>query len=676
MSAAGQLLLAGGGHSHALVLKRWAMQPQRRPQHSITLVNRTSSALYSGMVPGLIAGLYQRDELAIDLRQLCDRAGVAFVEAEITGLNLQQKCLSLRNRPQLHFDLLSLDVGAESRPSATGIPIKPLEASLAFLENEGERDPRPLRVIGAGAAGLEVVLALRRRWPERALQLQQRRGQLDPTLQQVLQQARITLIDDDAPHSGPCLLCTGSQGPAWLATAGLPLDPDGRIRTDRCLRVEGHPSLFASGDCAVISTAPRPASGVWAVRAGRPLATNLEAACQDRPLRPWHPQRQALQLIGSDQDAAWARWGAWRLGPSPLLWRLKQHIDRTFMDGFQQPAAMADAAPMACRGCAAKLPAQPLAAALDRVGLGGKPEDAAPLDEHPGLLQSMDGFPALVSDPWLNGRLTALHACSDLWACGAAVTSAMATITLPMLPGDEQQELLVQTLSGIRSVLDEQGAELIGGHTMESRSATPVPASLGIQITLTVNGTSSSNKPWRKSGLRRGDALLISRPLGTGVLFAGAMAGATSARDLDTALSGMACSQHTLLQQVEPVREAIHACTDITGFGLLGHLGEMLESDSGLTVQLDGHAIPAYPGVLDLFDRGVSSTLAPSNRASWRWLDGPVRVNQPPSASLLELLVDPQTCGPLLLACSRGAAKQLIQDGPWIQIGSATDAHG
>ena len=170
------------------------------------------------------------------------------------------------------------------------------------------------------------------------------------------------------------------------------------------------------------------------------------------------------------------------------------------------------------------------------------------------LLQSMDGFPALVSDPWLNGRLTALHACSDLWACGAHVSSAMATITLPMVSANEQQELLVQTLAGIRSVLDEQGAELIGGHTMESRSASPVPASLGVQITLTVNGNSPQS-PWLKSGLQPGDALLISRPLGTGVLFAGAMTGATKAADLDAALKGMACSQHTLLEQIEPIRE-------------------------------------------------------------------------------------------------------------------------
>jgi selenide,water dikinase len=250
----------------------------------------------------------------------------------------------------------------------------------------------------------------------------------------------------------------------------------------------------------------------------------------------------------------------------------------------------------------------------------------------------------------------------------------MTTITLPLVSAKEQQELLVQTLAGIRSVLDEQGAELIGGHTMESRSATPVPASLGVQITLTVNGDSPQS-PLLKSGLQPGDALLISRPLGTGVLFAGAMSGATKAADLDAALQTMTCSQHTLLEQIEPMRDGIHACTDITGFGLLGHLGEMLQNCPRLTVELNGSAIPAYPGALELFERGISSSLAPSNRAAWRWLEGLVQLQQTPSAALLELLVDPQTCGPLLLACNREAATQLTQSGPWIQIGSATAGH-
>ena len=102
----------------------------------------------------------------------------------------------------------------------------------------------------------------------------------------------------------------------------------------------------------------------------------------------------------------------------------------------------------------------------------------------------------------------------------------------------------------------------------------------------------------------------------------------------------------------------------------------MLQSHPELTVQLDGSAIPAYPGALNLLEGGLSSSLAPSNRAAWRWLDGPVQLQQQPSSALLELLVDPQTCGPLLLACTSAAAAELTEMGPWIQIGTATAAHG
>ena len=101
----------------------------------------------------------------------------------------------------------------------------------------------------------------------------------------------------------------------------------------------------------------------------------------------------------------------------------------------------------------------------------------------------------------------------------------------------------------------------------------------------------------------------------------------------------------------------------------------MLQNSPDLTVHLDGPAIPAYPGALELFERGISSTLAPSNRAAWRWLEGPVQLRDHASPALLELLVDPQTCGPLLLACTSKAAAQLTRNGPWLQIGNATAAH-
>ena len=696
------LVLAGGGHSHALVLRRWAMHPERRPRRPVILVNRHSTALYSGMVPGLIAGIYQRQDAAIDLRHLAARAGVALVIAEITGVDRTGKRLELSQRPPLRFGLLSLDVGAETRPSG-GMPIKPLEPALAFLEAEDLEKPAgdaaPFCVVGSGLAAVEVVLALRHRWPERSLRLQAFPKRLEARVLQVLKRHRIELQPADAPLPGPSLHCTGSRAPSWLQATGLPLDQNGRLLTDHHLQVEGETLIFASGDCAVIRSDPRPASGVWAVRSARPLAANLEARCRGGSTRPWRPQRQALQLLGIPGSApqALALKGHWRLGPFRWLWWWKQRIDRRFMAGFQQLQTMDSIDPdasMACRGCAAKLAASPLTAALAESGLRSaaqQPEDAAELlpagTAGSSWLQSVDGFPALLSDPWRNARLTALHACSDLWASGAMVTSAQAVITVPALSSPLQSELLRQTLAGLQSALEPQGAALIGGHTLEARHPTPAPASLGMQVTLCVNGQvrrKHTGTGWSKRGLRHGDRLLLSRPLGTGVLFAAAMQGAADAEDLDRAERMMGSSQHPLLEELlreETEQEELHACTDITGFGLLGHLGEMLDDDCRL--QLDAVKIPSLNGALELLEAGHCSSLAPANRSAWRWLDAPagkagprihlnlegLRIGGSRHRALLELLVDPQTCGPLLIGCSETLAMRLESLHSWHRIG-------
>ena len=175
------LLLAGGGHSHALLLRRWSMRPHKRPQGLITLVSRSSTALYSGMVPGLIAGLYQREQVEVDLRDLADQAGVALVIAEITGLDIAARRLQLRGRADLPYDQLSLNLGAITRatPAAVDglVPIKPLETALAFLQQQDLAMTSPavantsFWVVGSGLAAVETVLALRQRWPERPWKL-------------------------------------------------------------------------------------------------------------------------------------------------------------------------------------------------------------------------------------------------------------------------------------------------------------------------------------------------------------------------------------------------------------------------------------------------------------------------------------------------------------------------
>ncbi|QBE67829.1 Selenide water dikinase [Synechococcus sp. WH 8101] len=702
MAASDQhLLLAGGGHSHALVLRRWAMQPRRRPPGLITLVSRSRTSLYSGMIPSLIAGHYQRGDVSLDLAALADRAGIAFVQAEITGIDPHNQQLLLQGRPALPYRRLSCNLGCltpalEGAVAIDTVAIKPLEPALAWLEvqdAEGgaaadlDAPAPPLTVVGSGLAALEVVLALRQRWPQRRLQLQARNlDRLPASLRSALRRARIQLLAAEHKLCGPVLNCSGSRAPSWLAASGLPCDGRGRLRTNASLQVLGHPEILAAGDCAVIDAAPRPPSGVWAVRAALPLAQTLEALATGRTPPSWRPQRRALQLLG-DRPQAWALWGPFWFGPQRWIWHWKQRIDRRFMARLQPLNAMASAAEgaqqaaMLCRGCAAKLPAQPLQRALARAGLdrlGRLPEDAQCLgrdDQGQLLLQSVDGFPALLSDPWLNARLTTLHACSDLLACGARPHSAQAVVTLPAVAEGLQQHLLSQTLAGIRDALSEQGADLIGGHTLEARSsgpeAIPSPISLGLQVSLSVQGAVAPERFWPKRGLQAGDQLWLSRPLGTGVLFAAAMAGAAAAADLERAQQQMNQSQHelveTLQQLVTTKPGAIHAATDITGFGLLGHLLEMLPPDRSRRIQLHADAIPALPGALALLEQGIASSLAPANRQAWSALDpngdqaaavtlqlGTIQPGSSAHRALLELLVDPQTCGPLLIASDPG----------------------
>ena len=672
------LVLAGGGHSHALLLRRWLMRPRLRPGNTaVMLVSRCSTALYSGMVPGVVAGFYSREQASIDLRQLCRQAGVAFVQAEILGLDPGGRELQLRHRPPLRFDRLSLDVGAVTpAPLLAGEQtVKPLEPFLQWLEQR--RPEQPLCIRGGGAAALELALALRSR--RFAVELLLRGGTLhlgsaaaNARGQRLLHQAGIPVqrhVPADAPAD---LACTGSQAPTWLATSGLPVEPaSGRVLTDATLAVQGHPALFACGDCAVIAAAPRPPSGVWAVRAAPLLAENLCRSLAEpaRPLLPWRPQAVALQLLATAErpsPRALASYGPLAIGPAGWIWRWKDRIDRHFMAGFAAAPAMGAgvaAEPMACRGCAAKLAAAPLASALTRLNAAPPSAEDAALVGHDAdgalLLQSVDGFPALLDDPWLNARLTTLHACSDLWASGADVRSVQALVTLPEASPQLQEEWLLQTLAGVRSVLDPIGAALVGGHTLEGRDGA------GLALALTVNGRAPAERHWPKGPLQPGLALLLTRPIGSGVLFAAAMVGAAQPAWLDEALAVMQADQSGLVALL--TRHGTRACTDITGFGLLGHLGEMLAPQ--LAVELNAEAIPAYTGALQLLEQGFSSTLAPSNAASLTLLEpsGPVRLVGDAGAARVQLLIDPQTCGPLLAAVpeamAQGALAELQRSG-------------
>ncbi len=699
------------------------MNPKLKPAGMITLVNKESTTIYSGMFPGVLAGKYKIDKILIDLRTIASKAGVSFVMAEIEGIDLKKKKLLLVGRPEIEYSLLSLNIGTKTNLNSRSlirrdkdlvVPIKPFSESYKFIVaqdiHKDDSLAKPFVIIGGGFAGIEIAFSLRKRWPKRSILLKVKSGRkINKNLLRYLKDLNIEITQKNPSISYPRLICTGNKSYDWIKDSGLPIDKNGRVLTKKTLQVLNYPELFAVGDCGVIKHHFRPSSGVWAVRSAKPLAKNLELISKGLKLEEWKPQRKAIQLLdinfANKESKAFISWGGVVMGPYNFLSRLKELIDKKFISKFYlikkiDSEMFSGTEMIKCRGCAAKLAFIPLKSALNKLDLIETSTDDSInigiLKSSKTLIQSVDGFPSLVSDPWLNGRLLAFHSCSDIWACGGSVISAQSVVKLPSLQNHLQQELLFQLLEGINSALTIQGAKLIGGHTLESRKISEEPFSLDIESSLMVNGIIDEKKYfWSKGGMEKGDQILISRPLGTGIIFAAFMNGQIKPHLLDLVLKEMNRSQHYIVNYINQLTninlhsKIINACTDITGFGLLGHLSEMLESTNNdklkknlepLKIILELDNIPVYDGVKELIDQGFESSLAPSNEIFLKNIDGDKNLrfdlvsnnffsNESFYNKMLKILIDPQTCGPLVVSCSPIHAQKLIVKGPWIKIG-------
>ncbi|MDF1729731.1 MAG: selenide, water dikinase SelD, partial [Sulfitobacter sp.] len=332
-------------------------------------------------------------------------------------------------------------------------------------------------------------------------------------------------------------------------------------------------------------------------------------------------------------------------------WQWKDRSDRAVMDKLDELPAMKRAAPPSqmaegvseilkaaplCGGCGAKvgggLLRDALGAAVPQAG-----DDAAILPQPGGGFQviSTDHLRAFVEDPFQMARIAAVHALGDVWSMGATPQVALASIVLPRLSADLQARTLTEITDAARDVLAEAGAELVGGHT-----------TMGAELTIgfTVTGLRDS-PPITQGGARPGDRLILTRPIGSGVILAGDMQGQARGVEVAALLTSMGRGQG----QAAKILSAAHAMTDVTGFGLAGHLAAMCRA-SGVKATLWQDQIPVHPGARRLADLGIASTLAPVNRA-----DAQVAGKEDP------LLHDPQTAGGLLAAVAPEDAEGLLQ---------------
>jgi len=724
------LVLIGGGHSHAIALRKFGMNPV--PGVRLTLITDVTDTPYSGMLPGYVAGLYSFDDCHIDLRPLANFAGARLVVDQAIGLDLQNNRVICAHRPAIAFDLLSIDIGstptAASVPGAAeyAIPVKPISQFLSrwdalvetLTQQAGDRQNArsgrslSLGIVGGGTGGVELALAVQSRMqqigkqsgvflPDPTLHLFQRGHELMPErrpwvrrkMQRILANRGVQLHLNQAVsdvgedwvqcESGLKVACdalfwvTQAAAAPWLGKSGLATCDRGFIQVNDWLQSTSHPQVFAAGDVATMVNHPRPKAGVFAVRQGKPLYANLRRALQQQPLRLFVPQKEFLILIGLGDRTAVASRGAIGLGAAAWIWQWKDRVDRAFMDQFAQlkpmEAGMENGAiasskksiitsplTMPCAGCGSKVGSSVLARSLARLRqeLGGlerddiligldAPDDAAVITVPAGqvMVQTVDYFRALVNDPFVFGQIAATHALGDLFAMGATPQSALAIATLPYATEAKHEELLYQLLAGAVTVLTQAGAVLIGGHTSEGSD---------LSFGLACNGLAEPQHLLRKSGMNPGDVLILTKPLGTGTLFAADMQLKAKGRWIEAAIQSMLTSNQTAAALLRTYRAT--ACTDITGFGLVGHLNEMLHA-SQVAAAIALSALPLLDGARDTLHQGIVSSLHPQNLQAATQIQNLTSIT---ARSVFPILCDPQTCGGLLASIPAETASECL----------------
>ena len=714
------LVLIGGGHSHVAVLKRFGMKPIPGVRLTLIArdIHTPYSGMLPGCVAGHYefdeahvdlrplsqfanARLFNDEALAIDTanqRVICaNRPSVGY---DVLSVNIG-------SRP---------DITSVAGAGEFTTPVKPINRFIdrwqqlvaRVLEHPG---PHRIGVVGAGAGGVEMVLTVQYRL--RQLLMDRGRGgeelelhliseaerivpAFDPGVaerfERVLQargvrvyrgapaaqvsEGQLTLADGQRITLDEILWVTAASAPGWLSESGLDVDDQGFVTVHATLQSTSHPDIFAAGDIANVLKHPRPKTGVIAVRQGPALAENLRRALLQRPLKPFAPQATMLALISTGDKYAVATKGTWH-AEGKWLWVLKDWIDRRWMRKYADLPQMdtdqrskvskrlADAdtlkeisaIAMRCGGCGAKVGANVLTRALTDltpapradvlIGLH-EPDDAAVVEvpAEKVMVHTVDYFRAFIDDPYVFGQIAANHALSDAFAMAATPQTALAIATIPYGIESQVEETVKQMMAGALVVLNEANTALVGGHTSEGAE---------LALGFSINALADRTQLLRKGGMRPGDKLILTKALGTGTLLAADMQHKAKGRWIEAALASMIQSNSAAADCL--YQHEATACTDITGFGLLGHLVEMIKP-SAIDVSIALPALPCLEGALETLQMGIMSSLQPANVRLRRALRNGTTASED---KRYPLLFDPQTSGGLLASVPAGQAEPCLE---------------
>ncbi len=685
-----QLVLIGGGHANVQVLRKLCMNEYRGL--NVILISDGYGAIYSGMTPGYIKKFYSLKDISIDLQRLCFNAGATFIKDTVINLDTQNQKVYLKNNPSVSFDILSINSGSISNNQNINInneskviPVKPISSLLSKLslidDLVKKSSQKKVSIVGGGVAAFELSFALYKRYngnislniisspllAEKNLnistinKLKKIAKNLGINLISkkviTINKSEIALDNDDKIQSDCVLLSTGASLPDWLEKSDL-VKTENFIAVNHQLQSLNHKNIFVTGDDATIKNYKRPKSGVMAVRQGEVLKENLFLFLRKNPLKKFKPQNNWLYLIGTHKNSAVLNYFNFSFSGN-WCWQLKKIIDLNFMRkfSFSEQNNMNkkiynlnnfkdDTPKMYCQGCGSKVSKNTLINFLSNQNNNKELSDSTEIKfEQSAVLQTIDHIKLFKSiNPYDFGIISYLHSQNDILSAGGSVHSLSVSIGVPFSENLVESFYLEYFMRGIQIEASKDGAYLAAGHSYQTEE----PA-----VTITMNG--SIKQKSKKYLANEGNLIYLSKPLGTGYLLAAYFQNSQllSISDFEKLLRYLKTSNDSAAKSGFSYGSQL--MTDISGFGLASHLGDICQS-SNLSAQIHLKNEILINSKLEILNNYESSGYKNNHLSSFDSIN--IKEDHP----LIKIIFDPQTNGPLLMAIDKEKKNEFEED--------------
>ncbi len=669
----------GGGHANVQVLKKLCMN-RINGLHTI-LISEHYEATYSGMTPGYIHKEFSVEEISIDLQRLCFNAGATFIKDKVIKIETNNQIIELENLHSINYDLLSINTGSISNSKKISLedsskyffvkPISLLVKNLRKIDQIIKNKKNKIVIIGGGVASYELAFSLIKRYEE-TLEIiilgknilgeknlnQKTKNKLRAIAKNLnikeylgevvsISETFLTLKNGEKIDCNLSLLSTGANIETWLLESNLNKDESGFITVDKHLLSTNYKNIFVTGDACSIENNIRAKSGVMAVRQGEILKENIFLKITGKKLIKFRPQRNWLYLIGTYENYALLNYfflsfhGQW-------CWKLKVWIDKNFINKFKFSENQnmnkknfelenSKDIKMYCQGCGSKVSKSTLVNYIKKINDNIDLTDSSIINNNSSkMLQTIDHIKLFSSlNPFDFGKISYLHSQNDILAAGGVVKSLSVSIGIPFSKNFIEKFYLEYFMEGIKSEANRDECLISSGHSYQSRES---------GITLTLNGEIKSNIS--KNSAREGDLIYLSKPLGTGYLLAAYFNNSEmlSSNDFKKIIKSLMTGN---LFAVNSARSSgCQTMTDISGYGLSSHLIDICSS-SNLSASLTINKNILINSNLDLLKIFQSTGFENNYKSTGEFIE--ISEKHP----LKNILYDPQTNGPMLMAIER-----------------------